>query len=218
MQTAIFSLHYLPCLAYFSAWTKSDSVLIDAGEHYQKQTYRNRTQILTAQGILNLIIPIKGNGGQEDGKTEGQGNGLLPFGVGGLGAIDYSKKWIDLHLRSIRTAYGKAPFFTYFFEEFAEIYQTKYEFLADFNIQLLTVCQKILQLKPTPEISQNYIEHIENQNVIDYRQLIHPKRNIPKHLEDSLKPYTQVFGKSFAPNLSILDLIFCEGINAQKYI
>ena len=198
MQTSIFSLHYLPCLAYFSAWAKSDRILIDAGEHYEKQTYRNRTQILTSQGVLDLIVPVV--------KKENEA------------FIDYSQKWIDLHLRSIRTAYGKAPFFTYFFEEFAEIYQTKYALLSEFNVALLTVCQKILQLKPAPEISQNYIEHIDNENVIDYRQDIHPKRDIPKHLEDSLKPYTQVFGKSFAPNLSILDLVFCEGINAQKYL
>lgn len=203
MQQILHSLHYLPCIAYFCAWAKSEKVFIDVGEHYEKQTYRNRTRILTSQNILDLTIPIKK---QEPKQSVHEIE------------IDYSQKWIDLHLRSIRTAYGKAPFFAYYFEEFAEIYQIKVPLLADFNMQLLTVCRKILQLMPIPEIHKNYIQNLENQDVIDYRTAIHPKKDIPKQLQDSLKTYTQVFGKSFVPNMSILDLIFCEGINAKNYL
>jgi hypothetical protein len=203
MQQILHSLHYLPCIAYFCAWAQSDKVMIDTSEPYQKQSYRNRTQILTSQGVLDLIVPIRGNK-----KTEEENNAV---------SIDYSQKWVDLHIRSIQTAYGKAPFFTYFFEEFVEIYQRKIPFLTDFNTTLLTLCRKILQLPQEVEIIQNGRQDLENVEIIDYRQDIHPKKIIPKHLTDSLKPYTQVFGKSFVPNMSILDLIFCEGINAKKY-
>ncbi|TAE09606.1 MAG: hypothetical protein EAZ95_15875 [Bacteroidetes bacterium] len=203
MQQILHSLHYFPCVAYFCAWARSERVLIDVGEHYAKQSYRNRTRILTSQGALDLIIPVK--------KTE-------PKQATQTIEIDYSQKWIDLHLRSIKTAYGKAPFFAYYFEEFEAIYQTKIPLLADFNLQLLTVCRKILQLPQAPEICLAYVQDTENQAITDYRNTIHPKLPIPNMLENSLKPYTQVFGKSFAPNMSIIDLIFCEGIYAKKYL
>ena len=129
--------------------------------------------------------------------------------------IDYSQKWVNLHLRSLQTNYGKAPYFTYYFDDIADIYQIKPALLADLNIAILTLCRRILQLPQTPILHENYIQNADNELYIDYRQDIHPKRNIPNTLQNSLQPYTQVFGKSFVQNMSILDLIFCEGINAK---
>ena len=50
--------------------------------------------------------------------------------------------------------------------------------------------------------------------VRDLRSTIHPK--VENNALDFYTPqaYTQVFGNQFVKNLSIIDLIFCEGPNA----
>jgi len=203
MQTSIFSLHYFPCIAYFCAWAQSEVVWIDAGEHYEKQSYRNRTQILTSESTLALSVPIKKQ---------------LPKQSVNTIEIDYSQNWGTLHLRSLQTNYGKAPYFPYYFDEIEAIYNIKPVLLADLNKNMLTLCRKILELPQEPAFCENYIQIAENKDFIDYRQAIHPKKNIPNTLQNSLHPYTQVFGMGFVPNMSILDLIFCEGTNAKNII
>ncbi|MEJ7658202.1 MAG: WbqC family protein [Hymenobacter sp.] len=45
------SCTYLPSIAFFQQVLAADALLLDAHEHYRKQTYRNRCLILTAQGV-----------------------------------------------------------------------------------------------------------------------------------------------------------------------
>ena len=55
---ALFSTAYLPPVAYMAAMAANDVVDIEVCETYAKQTYRNRCTILTANGPLDLTIPI----------------------------------------------------------------------------------------------------------------------------------------------------------------
>src|SRR5690606_15404684 len=51
---------YLPPIAYFSVILNSNQpILLEKYEHYPKQTYRNRTAIYSANGKLDLIIPVQ---------------------------------------------------------------------------------------------------------------------------------------------------------------
>jgi hypothetical protein len=66
-----------------------------------------------------------------------------------------------------------------------------------------------LILKYTDSYHHNYIAPIK-----DYRVILHENERL--QYTDIFSPvsYHQNFGKLFVPDLSVLDLIFCEGPNA----
>jgi hypothetical protein len=200
-SSLLIELHYLPCVQFFSALHKHDTLRLEAHETYQKQSYRNRTRILTAQGIDSLHIPVL------------SGNSHLPIKDM---RIDHQQKWRQVHQRAIRSAYGKAPFFEYYADDILGLYDKSLPFLFDFNQELLTVCLKLLGWKKKIEFTANYQELNDRSegSIEDKRGLIHPKNR----LKQEYKAYQQVFGKQFEPNLSIIDLLFCEGNNSMDYL
>jgi hypothetical protein len=59
VKTTLIELHYLPCIAYFSALADSSSVVVEKFEHYAKQTFRNRCLIQGPHQVETLIVPVK---------------------------------------------------------------------------------------------------------------------------------------------------------------
>jgi hypothetical protein len=53
---------------------------------------------------------------------------------------------------------------------------------------------------------------------LDLRSKIHPKIDFNKNGFFEPYGYNQIFGREFVNNLSILDLLFCEGRNASEVI
>src|SRR5690554_3696509 len=129
--------------------------------------------------------------------------------------MDDSQNWRNVHLRGIQSAYGKAPFFEFFFPDFEKIYLRDHSSLYAFNMDLLTLCLKCLRHTAKLVETSSYRVDVEE---IDLRSLIRAKesyecRNIYKPF-----PYAQIFGLNFAPNLSIIDLLFCTGPNSSEVI
>ena len=60
-------------------------------------------------------------------------------------SISYNERWQDLHWQSFISAYRRSPFFEYYEEEFRKLYTTKFEFLVDFNFQMMQLIAKILK-------------------------------------------------------------------------
>lgn len=194
-QTLLIDLHYLPCTYFFAKILAHDEIILEAHEHYSKQTFRNRTCVLGANKVENLIIPVQ--------------SGNKKIAVRDI-KIDYSDKWTLVHWRTITAAYNKAPFFEYFADDFRRIYEKKNEFLWDLNMDFLTLCLKILRVNKTFRLTENY-ETLPQKTIIDERGLISPKKSIESYIDFQPKPYKQNFGNEFVPNLSIIDLIFCQG-------
>lgn len=196
-------LHYLPCIQYFTYLNHCQKILIDRNDLYMKQTYRNRCRINGANNIEDLIIPVKKN----------KQRPFLTHEV----EIDYTQKWMNRHTRAIQSSYGKAPFFEYYADEILAIYTKKPRLLFDLNLELLTKCLEILELNVTVALKDKIDEEDKTQ-LIDLKNQINPKKTIYKDGSFISKNYFQVFGNNFAPNLSIIDLIFCEGPQAREYI
>ncbi len=191
----LIELHYLPNIDYFLQFLKADEVIIETKEHFQKQSYRNRTLIMGANKVETLTIPIAHH--SKDQNIESI-------------KIDYNSRWSSIHLQAIRSAYGRSPFFEYYFPLIEPMYLKKNLFLFDFNYELLSVCLEILKIKTLVKKSELYQpQNINNKN--DFRNLIHPKKRICNMDILTTLSYNQTFGKEFVNNLSIIDLIFNEG-------
>jgi hypothetical protein len=186
---------YFPPISYFAEILEHDTIVIEAWENYQKQSYRNRCAILSANKINILSIPV----------IKPHQNVLIREVK-----IDYSQKWLNVHWRGIASAYGKAPFFEHYGDFFREILYKRNDFLFDLNMELLTLCLKLLGIKRTIKLSEGFNISGGLSNVNDKRNVIHPKGS---RISTSVN-YRQVFGKDFVPDLSILDLLFCEGNNS----
>lgn len=201
-HTALIETQYLPPIAYFSALVNCSGVIVEKYEHYEKQTFRNRCYIKTAQGTEMLIVPLT----SKHGKT-----------VISEVRIDYGQKWLNNHWRTICSAYGKAPFFEHYADDLHDILFQRSEFLYDLNLALLTMCLKWLKWNLPIRESLAY-EAVPPDDVTDLRSAINPKKT--GNLAGFYKPavYSQVFGNKFDENLSLIDLIFCEGPGAMGIV
>jgi hypothetical protein len=202
MQTILIDLQYLPNVAYFDKVFRADTVILERHENFVKQSYRNRCYINTANGVGTLIVPL----------AKGHGKILITDVQ-----IDYSQKWLNNHWRSIQSAYGKAPFFEYYSDELHDCLFKKVSHLYDLNYQLLTMCLYWLKHSVTIKESLAY-EKETLPSVVDLRSVLHPKKEDNLNALGEWPPYTQVFGKKFVSELSIIDLIFCLGPDARNYI
>ena len=192
---------YHPPVAYFYHALRSESVLIEAHENYVKQSYRNRCHVLTAQGVQPLSVPVlKGSSKDKTRITEIE--------------IDYSQKWYNVHWRTIQAAYGRAPYFEFYSDYIKEVYERQPKFLFELNVDLLQLYFKLLKLNKPLRYTTLYSEPAP-ENVLDLRNKIHPKI-YPDNLH--VKTYTQVFGKHFVPELSIIDLLFTQGPASLSYL
>lgn len=198
----IIELQYLPQPEYFALLIQEPDIKIDKYENFVKQTFRNRCQILTANGIDDLTIPILGAGKK-----------ILVKDI----KIDYSQKWLNRHWRAIQSAYGKAPFFEYYADELRIIFDKRHEYLFDLSNDLLTQCLDFLGFEIDISFTNEY-QDLKNQPKNDFRSVISPKSNSNLSIPYNQNNYQQVFGNKFVNNLSVIDLIFCEGPAAGRLI
>ena len=194
----LIELHYLPNLAFFSAVSQAETLVLEACENYQKQSFRNRCYLLGANKTQCLTVPVRHLARQQPIREV---------------QIDYSQRWQQVHLRAMASAYGKAPFFEEFFPAFEHAFDAKPDFLFAFNLQLLTTCLYCLQWKKNLVFTEKYIKTVE-AGTIDLRNWLLPGKGDKSAEIYQLQPYPQVFGKEFVPNLSILDVLFAEGAYA----
>lgn len=192
-------LTYFGNLSYFKYLYTTDDVWIDDTELYLKQTFRNRTQLIAANGVLDLSVPVQ--------STKG-----IDLSIDKI-RISYDDRWQINHWRSIQSAYKSAPFFEEYEDDIKALINTKHTLLIDLNRSIL---MKLIELLGHPKKVKLASEIEIPSSAQSLRGYFKPSK-IP---ESNFKPYLQVFNykHGFVPNLSILDLLFNEGPYSVGYL
>ena len=190
---------YFSPIIQYAAISKSDTIIFEVEDNFQKQTYRNRCYIYTSYGKHLLIVPVQHNKSIKQ-KTKDV-------------KIDYKDSWQKLHLRTFITAYNASPYFEYYIDDLLPIFEKQTTFLTDLNLKCHHFIMDALQLE-VPTVKT--IDYLKEVDFLDLRKLAIAKGEN----NFQLKRYIQVFEENhgFISNLSILDLLFMEGPNALNYL
>ncbi|AOW20219.1 WbqC family protein [Urechidicola croceus] len=178
-----------------------EKIVFEVQDNFQKQTYRNRSYIYSANGKLLLNIPVlhNKNGIRQSTKDV---------------RIENSFQWQKLHFKSLQSAYRSSPFFEFYEDDLSPLYEQKQNFLLDFNLKCHEFIMDAIQEEITTEQTTQYDI---NPSINDCRFLANAKQHTRKF---DFKPYVQVFDDKhgFISNLSILDLLFMKGPNTFDYL
>lgn len=199
---AVFPLFYLPNVEFFKNLQnfKHQTVLIEKEEHYPKQTFRNRTTIASPNGMLYLSIPIK----------KGSEKHIIFKDI----RISNDDNWQRIHWLSLQTSYRSSAYFEFYEDAFAPFYHKKFEFLFDYNLELLNLILKLIKMPVDYELTTTY-EKVYN-DLVDLRG--NGKPNQLSSYQNN--KYYQVFEdkNGYLNNISILDLLFNQGPQVVKFL
>lgn len=229
MTVAIHQPNFIPWVGYFNKINKSDAfVLFDDVQFPRAKTFGNRVEIKTNNGAVWLTVPVT-NRGELNNFNEVE--------------IDNNQNWVGKSLKTLKLAYQKAAHFNDYWDEFSAIYTTKYQLLTDLNIALIDfavaktgITTKLIRSSELPECrglngEEKILAILKKLNATTY--LSGKGAGSRRYInEDNFKeagidlvwqsyeprPYRQLWGGDFIPNLSIIDLLFNEGPDSMKYI
>ncbi|MFC2175516.1 WbqC family protein [Bacteroidota bacterium] len=128
-KVAILQSNYIPWKGYFDLINQVDAFVVYDEVQYTKNDWRNRNIIKTKNGPLWLTIPVKQlNLNQKIHETK-----------------VFQKNWNVKHWKTIKTYYGRSPFFKEYEEVFYETYMNiQTEYLSEINLIFISLVNKIL--------------------------------------------------------------------------
>ena len=210
MTTALLQTTYFGPIQWYQKLYRYDHCLIEQYDSFQKQTFRNRCVIATANGVQALTVPV-------------EHSSLLPSPsslVKDLRISDHNQ-WRRVHWNALQSAYSESPFFEYYADDLRPFFEQKYEFLIDFNEAIRQKICDLIDIHPNLEYTSSFLPPPSSLHppLNDFRDIIHAKHPQPD-ADFTPKAYWQVFQHKhgFLPNLSILDLLFNMGPESVFYL
>lgn len=224
-KISIHQPEHLPWLGFIHKVMSVDEFVLLDNVQFEKNYFQNRNKIRTNNGWQWLTVPIKKfKLGQKINEIE----------------ISYNQNWQSRNINGIRENYSKSRYFGEYFPEFEEIYQSKFKFLKDLNIELIKFLLKSLKinsklhissklLNNTGERGTSVILNISKKLKADiYLSGIFGKTylNIPKFNQANIKVefqnfkhpiYKQLY-EPFIPEMSSIDLLFNYGPESLSII
>lgn len=179
-------IKYLPSISWFANAIDKKELILSSSEIYRKENHPNRCSIVSANGVINLSVPLAGGRNQKV-----KMNDLRIAGI----------DWKRNHLQAIKSAYGKAPYFLYYFDEFESCIKRTGDNYLDFCMELLKwLSYELIGSATLTVTSKNiHIETIKKVNCEKYYQVFENK-------------------SGFQNDVSAIDLLFCLGPEAKQYL
>lgn len=222
MKVAIHQPNYLPWIGYFDKLDQVDKfVILDKALH-SKSGYVHRSNIKTPNGNLLLTVPLK-NKGQPINELK----------------VDSSRKWKNNHWKAIEANYKKSKYWLTYKDDFEQLYNEDWTYLAPFNIALINHIKSLLNIETEVLLESDLQCDFGNKNERNINIVSHldggiylsgigarvyndesqfRERQIQLIYQDFKHPiYPQRWG-DFQPNLSIIDMLFHCGPETMDII
>ncbi|MBK6506634.1 MAG: WbqC family protein [Ignavibacteria bacterium] len=217
--------NYIPWKGYFDSINMVDEFVIYDDMQYTRRDWRNRNMIKTKDGVKWLTIPVEAKGKyfQKINETK----------------ISDSS-WTENHWNTIKHSYSKAKYYEEYKDIFEELYlDCKEEYLSKVNYRFMKKICEMLGIN-TPmtwsseftlleEKTERLVDICKKLGATDYysgpaakaymNEELFEKENITIHYFDysGYPPYRQLHGE-FTHAVSIIDLLFNEGIDAPNFM
>lgn len=224
-KIAILQSNYIPWKGYFDLINMVDEFVLYDDMQYTRRDWRNRNKIKTPQGLKWLTIPVevKGKYFQKINETQ-------------ISELDWAVK----HWQTIKQFYGKAPYFKQYKDVFESFYSNTTETsLSKVNFNLIQIVNEILGINTKLRCSSEF-DLVEGQTekllgicqqagagvylsgpaAKDYfDESLAEKMNIQVEWMDysDYPEYSQLHSP-FEHGVTVLDLIFNEGLNANNFM
>ena len=224
MKVAITQSNYIPWKGFFDSINMVDVFVLYDDMQYTKRDWRNRNLIKSTGGSQWLSIPVevKGKYFQKISETR---------------ISDPS--WAKSHWMTLKHTYGKQPGFGLYKDCFEELYHREYIYLSEVNHAFIVAICDILGVETEIKWSHEFdlpegkterlVSICESLNATEYftgpaarnymdESLFDKKRIQINYYDYSGYPeYDQPF-PPFSHAVSILDLLFCAGSDAKKFM
>ena len=203
-STAIFAamkvllpIGYFPPISYFAYFLETE-VTIEKHEHFIKQSLRNRCTIIGANGCLNLLVP----------RTKSNDRSTI-----GTAQIHNETDWKTLHWRSLEAAYRKSPYFEFYEDDLRPLFKKTHTYHFELGLESIKTICNLLEMDFKPDFTSKHESSFEG---LDLRNSWNKQDYAKQNPVKSFPRYIQVFSDrhEFVPDLSILDLLFCQGPRA----
>ena len=194
MHSKILNLPYFGSVCHW-AQLVSGHASIEACGNYLRRTFRSRTTIMSANGPVDLTVPVYSGNDAPYTSTR----------------INYSTDWQSEHLNAFASAYNASPFYEFYADDFMAVYNRKHELLWDLNVDMMKLIAELIDVRLDIDFTTDYVK--TPSDCLDLRVGIEHKHGdaLASNIVDV--GYYQVFSHKFGfvPRLSVLDLLFNMG-------
>lgn len=229
MLVAIHQPHYLPWLGYLSRMACADLFVTLDHVQFERRNYQNRTRVRIDGEARWLSVPLEQRSREERIADKRVDNGLAG-----------PRHWSRIHFLTLRHAYREARNLETYLPGLRDLYQARYQSLAQLNAALLEFLRDAFAIR-TPMVNSSTLapQGAKSEMVLDIcrrvgaRALLvglggsrsyldraaFARAGISLVFQEFAHPaYRQCGGGAFTPGLSALDLLLNCGPESRRIL